>query len=233
MNALNPYLCNYETVQAEAKAAALAVNRSPDEVTIVTVTKTVGPEAIPDLLAAGMHHFGENRWQQAKDKLALYVASNAVWHFIGRLQTNKVKYIVPRFDWIHSMDSLELAQAVHAKAVELGKQPKVLVQVNVSGEETKAGFTLEGVKAFLQSIRSLHGLQVCGLMTMAPFTAEVEETRPVFRALRELLFSLQHELSWPELKELSMGMSNDFNVAIEEGATLVRIGRRLTLGSGS
>lgn len=224
------YRDNAALVRAEIEAACMRAERNPRDVTIVTVTKTVGPDAIAPLMACGLHDFGENRWQQARDKLERPEASQAVWHFIGRLQANKVKYILPHFEWIHSIDSLALAEAVDAKAQQLLLRPKVLIQVNVSGEESKAGIEPGQVRPLLEALRSRQGLDVRGLMTMAPLTDTIEQTRPIFRDLRELLTDLRQALSWPELTELSMGMSNDYPVAVEEGATLVRVGRKLTQG---
>lgn len=208
-------------------AASDRVQRDAADVTVIGVTKSVGPAEIAPLLAAGVSHFGENRWQQARDKLLLPEAAQATWHFIGRLQENKVKYVVPKFDWIHSLDSLELAQAVSAMAQKFGRTVRCLVQVNVSGEETKAGVAPDIAAGMIESLLTLPGISVRGLMTMAPQAADVERTRSVFAGLRTLLKDIRDRTGELQLQELSMGMSNDFAIAVEEGATFIRVGQRL------
>ncbi len=225
------YDTNLKSVEVEIDQACRASGRAKQEVTVVAVTKTVAPEAIPDLMSVGLRHFAENRWQVAKDKFAVAGATDATWHFIGTLQMNKVKYIVPRFQWIHSVDSLELGQAIHNQALKCGLVANVLVQVNVSGEEQKHGIGPENATHLLRELSQLSGLSVRGLMTMAPNCDNVELTRPVFYGLRKLLNRLQQEYNPNIFNQLSMGMSNDFPVAIEEGATMVRIGRRLMQSS--
>jgi pyridoxal phosphate enzyme (YggS family) len=221
------YRQNLLEVKQKITEACQNVNRNANEVRIIGVTKTVSATEIVPLLQAGLREFGENRWQQAKPKLEVPESREAVWHFIGRLQQNKVKYVVPNFDWIHSVDSVELGQAIHEMAVKCNKTINCLVQVNVSGEATKAGVHPEQVESVVESLMAFRGLSIRGLMTMAPIVSDMEETRPVFRRLREILYQLQERFPDSALTELSMGMSEDFPIAVEEGATMVRIGRRI------
>ncbi|WP_290584665.1 YggS family pyridoxal phosphate-dependent enzyme [Alicyclobacillus sp.] len=216
-----------DAVRRTIEEACMRSGRSPAEVRLVGVTKTVGADAIPALLDAGVRDFGENRWQHARDLLQSPRANEATWHFIGHLQTNKVKYVVRHFDWLHSLDSPELAQALSRQAVQWDRSLNVLIQVNVSGEQTKSGVPPCEVIPLLRAVVGLPGIAVRGLMTMAPKVNHPEEARPIFRQLRTLLQEARGDLGLPDLTELSMGMSEDFAVAVEEGATLVRVGRML------
>ncbi|WP_438433429.1 YggS family pyridoxal phosphate-dependent enzyme [Gorillibacterium sp. sgz500922] len=211
-------------VQERVNAACRRGGRNAEDVRIVAVTKYVDLAAAEAALAAGLHHLAENRWQNAREKWEA-IQDRAVWHFIGHLQTNKVKDVVGRFPYIHSVDRLALAEEISRRAAERDVEVRIFLQVNVSGEESKYGMEPDELLPLVQAIRGLPGLIVEGLMTMAPYEAEPEETRPVFRRLRELKDSINEAgiLSYP-VKGLSMGMSNDFEVAIEEGATLVRLG---------
>ena len=210
---------NLKEVEGRIAQAAQRVGRSPDEVTIVAVTKQVAPQAIEAAIKAGIRHIGENRVQEANEKIRLLSALELypTWHMVGHLQTNKVKTAVEIFDIIHSIDSLRLAQLVSQRA---DKTLPVLLQVNISGEETKSGFSVAELPKALDEVARLPRLEVKGLMTIAPLVQDAEEVRPIFRRLRELRDSLG-------LEHLSMGMSNDFEVAVEEGATIVRIGRAI------
>jgi pyridoxal phosphate enzyme (YggS family) len=215
----------YEAIRRAVADAADCVGRSADEVTIVAVTKTVGIEDIGHAIAAGVRDFGENRVQEFLGKYGLFPDMN--WHFIGTLQTNKVKDIVGKTCLIHSVDSLKLLDTIDRKASEIAVVQPVLLEVNVTGETSKHGFAPADLhEALLEAARS-ENVQVKGLMTMAPF-ARPEDVRWVFRELRELRDSLREPpLDGVELDELSMGMSNDFRVAVEEGATIVRVGRAI------
>ncbi len=194
-------------------------HRSPDEVTLVAVTKGVPPEMMRNAYECGIRHFGENRVQEATAKMMQLfdLRPEITWHMVGHLQSNKAKKAVELFDIIHSIDSLRLAEVLDGRAE---KPVRVLLQVNVSGEADKSGFSVAEVAAVLGYISCLTNIKVIGLMTIAPLCADPEEVRPVFRRMREL----RDELG---LKHLSMGMSDDFEVAIEEGATMVRIGRAI------
>lgn len=221
------YRSNLEAVQQEIRAVCDRVGRDASAVRIIAVTKTVEPTEISALLAAGMTDFGENRWQQARPKLELPEASRATWHFIGTLQLNKVKYVARHFDMVHSIDSTELGIALAAAAAREQRALDGLIQVNVSGEAQKHGVAPEEVREVVRALSNLSGLRLRGLMTMAPKVEKPEEARPVFHELYKLLETVQHELALPEFCELSMGMSDDYAVAVEEGATMVRIGRKL------
>lgn len=211
-------------VERRIEAACARSGRSREEIQVVAVTKYVSLDPTQEILQAGFRHLGENRWQDAREKWEA-IQEEAIWHFIGHLQTNKVKDVVGRFPYIHSVDRLSLAQEISRKAVERGVTVNVYLQVNVSGEESKYGLAPEKLLPFAKDVRELPGLAVIGLMTMAPYEAEPEETRPVFRGLRELRDELNRAAVFSEpVTGLSMGMSNDFEVAIEEGATLVRLG---------
>ncbi len=210
-------------VNAAIAAAAVKAGRDPAAVKLVAVTKTVGADQIRQAIAIGLHDFGENRLQEAKAKVDAFPDQN--WHFIGHLQTNKVKEVLPRFKLIHSLDSYRLAEALQHWGERLDRSVNVLVQVNVAGEKGKYGLEPGELPDFLAALRSLTRIKVRGLMTMAPWVDDPEEARPVFRGLR----LLQQQCSSPEmsLEHLSMGMTNDYRVAVEEGATIVRIGTAL------
>lgn len=211
---------NIGAVQARIDAAARRAGRDPSEVTLVGVSKTFPGELVAHAHAAGLRHFGENFVQESQDKLPAlgYLEPRPDWHFIGHLQTNKVKVVLGLFDLIESVDSLHLAQAIAGRA---GERPaRVLLEVNVADEASKFGFRPGDLAGALEQLWRLPGIEVAGLMTVAPEAADPEEVRPVFRGLRQLRDALG-------LQELSMGMSNDFEVAIEEGATIVRLGRAI------
>ena len=215
----------YEAVRRHVADAADIAGRSPDEITIVGVTKTVGVDDIRAALSAGVVDFGENRVQEFLGKYGLFPDAN--WHFIGTLQTNKAKDVVGRACLIHSVDSLHLLDEIGKRSLAAGVTQPVLLQVNVSGEGSKHGFECCDVREALVEASHLPNVAVRGLMTMAPF-GRAEDSRWVFRELRELRDSLREmPLNGVELNELSMGMSNDFRVAVEEGSTIVRVGRAI------
>jgi pyridoxal phosphate enzyme (YggS family) len=215
----------YEAVRRQVADAADCAGRSAADVTIVGVTKTIGIVEIQAAISAGMRDFGENRAQEFLGKYGLF--PQVRWHFIGTLQTNKVKDVVGRAHLIHSIDSVHLLEAVDRKARGLGIVQPVLLQVNISGEDTKHGLVTHDVQSALEASSGLESVSVRGLMTMAPF-GRPEEARPVFRELRQLAVSLGAlRLNGVELDELSMGMTNDFKVAVEEGATIIRVGRAI------
>ncbi|HHY15603.1 MAG: YggS family pyridoxal phosphate-dependent enzyme [Bacteroidales bacterium] len=214
---------NLASVRARIGQAADRSGRDGSTVKILGVTKFAAPQEMQELVTAGLASFGENRIQQAVERIELF--PDVEWHFIGNLQTNKVRFC-QQFYLIHSLDRLRLARALNRRAQDWGKLQKVLVQVNVSGEASKSGLQPERVRSFVQKILlECPHLEIRGLMTMAPLI-EAEKTRPVFRQTKALYDQLQQELGlvWDTL---SMGMTNDFEVAVEEGATLVRIGSAL------
>jgi pyridoxal phosphate enzyme (YggS family) len=215
----------YESVLRRVADAADMAGRGPRAVTVVAVTKTVGVPEVHQAIAAGMTEFGENRAQEFTGKQALFPGMR--WHFIGTLQTNKVKDVVGRAALIHSVDSVHLLRAVDRRALEMGVVQDVLLQVNVSGELSKHGMTEEEAEEAVRGACELTGVRVRGVMTMAPLV-RAEATRAVFRETADLLGRLQSmHCDGVDLTELSMGMTNDFHVAIEEGATIVRIGRAI------
>lgn len=206
------------------QAACERSGRDRHAVTIVAVTKYVGVAETEDILEDGFSELGENRWQNAKAKWEA-IGERANWHFIGHLQTNKVKDVVGRFACIHSLDRLALAEEISRKAAQANITVDVFIQLNVSGEASKYGLAPAELMAFAAQIRDLPHLRVVGLMTMAPYATVPEEARPVFRELRKLRDALNAEAIIPyPVEGLSMGMSGDYEVAIEEGATHVRLG---------
>lgn len=225
---MSKIISNVENVRRAIALAAERAGRDPQEVTLVAVTKTRTVAEIQAVIAAGVTHLGENRVQELAEKFpALSTASGAqpTWHLIGSLQTNKAKQAAQMASLIHSVDRDSLAAELAKMAERLGKPIPVLVQVNVSGEASKHGVSPEGLLPLLRQISGLGGLQVQGLMTIAPQELDPEAARPHFRALRRLAEQVR-ELAIPgvTMKHLSMGMSGDFAVAVEEGATLVRVG---------
>lgn len=218
---MNQVALNLHNVKNRIAAAALRAGRDPAAVRLVAVSKTVPLESIKAAVAAGQRLFGENYLQEARGKIAALNAGVS-WHFIGHLQSNKTKGAVELFDLIHGVDRLKLARALNAAAASMGKVQEILIQVNLAAEASKSGTAPEAAAELLRQIALLPHLKVLGLMTMPPFL-DPEAVRPYFRALRELRDRLQ-DLSGRPLQELSMGMSGDYEVAIEEGATLVRVG---------
>lgn len=210
---------NVQELQQCIAGACQRAGRSPDEVTLVAVTKAIEVPAIVAAFNAGIRNFGENRVQEAKPKIEQLegLRADLTWHMVGHLQTNKAKTAVDIFDIIHSVDSLRLAEALSRHSQ---KKLPVLIEVNVSAEATKGGFRLPEVDEAIRQIGRLPNIEIEGLMTIAPWVSDAEEVRPVFRQLRQLRDALG-------LRHLSMGMTDDFEVAIEEGATLVRIGRAI------
>ena len=194
-------------------------------VTIVAVTKGFGPEAVTAARDAGLPDVGENRVQEALDKMAQVTDPGIVWHLIGHLQRNKAKLIPGRFALVHSIDSLELAEELAKRAAAQGLRQRVLVQVNVAGEEQKSGCTPADAAPLARRIAALEALALEGLMTIAPLTDAPEVQRTTFRGLRQLRDALQQEGLW--VPTLSMGMSGDFATAVEEGATVIRLGTAL------
>ena len=216
---------NFSAIQQRIAAACARAGRDPASVTLVAVSKGQPPEVIRAAADAGQTLFGENKIQEAKVKISL-CPDRLQWHFIGHLQSNKCRDAVRLFSMIESVDSLALAEEINKWAGQSAKTMPVLLEVNVAGEATKFGFTPERLLAELERINALPKIEIHGLMTIAPWSPEPERARAVFRRLRELNESCGKILGAP-LTQLSMGMSGDFEVAIEEGATLVRVGTAL------
>lgn len=215
-------------IRRRIRDAAVASGRDPDSVTLVAVSKTVSADRVREAADAGLRIFGENYIQEALKKIDEIADPRLSWHFIGHLQSNKAKYVVRAFDLIHSVDSLKLAAEISRQAEKLGKMQDILVQVNVGGESSKSGATPKDALDLVTAISRLSHLRVLGLMTLPPFFDAPEKVRPYFRALADLKQKIQAaNLPGVEMKDLSMGMSGDFEAAIAEGATLVRIGTLL------
>lgn len=218
----------YRRILETVAEAANRVGRSPESVSLVAITKTVDLARMNEAFALGVRDFGESRVQEALPKMAALPSPSLRWHFIGHLQTNKVKRVVGDFLLIHSVDSFKVAEALSREAEASGAVQPILLQINTSGELSKYGFSPEEAPGITERIlRQLPGVRVRGFMTMAPHAEDPEEARPFFRRLRELRDALAAK--WPEASfpELSMGMSGDYAVAVEEGATLIRIGTAL------
>ena len=211
---------NLKAVRSEIGAALERAGRSGEQVCLVAVTKTVAPERIAEAAGLGLTDFGENRLQEAKPKLRLL--PHLHWHFIGHLQTNKAGDALTGFKLIHSLDRIRLARRLQHQAERFQTRARCLVQVNISGEKSKHGLAAAELPDFLEAVSDLPLVKVEGLMTMAPYSSDPEEARPIFRRLKEL----QRACSRPglPLRALSMGMSGDYIVAVEEGATMVRVG---------
>lgn len=221
---------NLLDIQGRIKAAAERVGRVADEITLVAVSKTKPFEMILDALAAGQIDFGENRFEDAMTKIdegKRQGLSQIRWHFVGTIQSRKTAQAVGPFALVHSVDRVKIARRLNQDAAAMNCSVSVLLQANVSGEESKHGFAPDELMKTLPEIAELSHLRIQGLMTMAPFFSDPEQTRPVFQALRSLRDRLQTAYPMINLKHLSMGMTNDFEIAIEEGATIVRIGSAL------
>lgn len=216
---------NLKALEDRIQAACARAGRPRDSVTLLAVSKGQSVQRIEEACALGLGIFGENRVQEAKAKVGL-CPDRIRWHLIGHLQSNKCRDAVALFEMVHSVDRMELACELDRWAEKLSRRMPVLLEVNVSGEGTKFGFKPDPLPAELVRINGLARLEVRGLMTMAPWSEEAEKSRPVFRRLRELKEECENELG-ASLPHLSMGMTGDFEVAIEEGATMIRIGTAL------
>jgi pyridoxal phosphate enzyme (YggS family) len=215
---------NVARVRERMDEAARRAGRDPGKIRLVAVSKTVDSDRIREALAAGVDSLGENYVQEAQKKIE-ELGHGAAWHFIGHLQTNKAKAAARLFDWFHSVDSLRLAEELNRVAGQQNKVLPVLLQINLGQEPTKFGALQDDTFQLLEQMGSLPGISVKGLMTLPPFFDDPEKSRPYFRALRELAEAAsRRKIAGVSLEELSMGMSGDFETAIEEGATLVRVG---------
>lgn len=212
-------------VRERIQKAALDCNRSADSIHLIAVSKTMPAEVVQEAIQAGVTDLGENYIQEARDKINRLATTPVNWHFIGHLQSNKAKYAVRLFDLIHSVDSLKLARELDKYAQKNDKIQAVLVQVNVAREDSKSGVYVENTLKLLTEVAQLENIAVKGLMTMPPYFNAPEKVRPFFAALRELRDHIRSErIPNIAMDELSMGMTGDFEAAIEEGATMVRIG---------
>ena len=216
---------NLAIVQERIEAACRRSGRRPEDVKLVAVSKTIPPERIREAYEAGVRDFGENRVQEAKTKRSALSDLTATWHLVGHLQTNKAKAARELFHWVQSLDSVRLAERLHQAAVCSGERLDVLLEVNLGGETTKTGASAEEVVQIAEQADRLETLVVRGLMVVPPFIEDPELARPYFRSLRQLAKEIESKkLPNVSMQELSMGMSHDFEVGIEEGATIVRVG---------
>jgi len=215
-----------ERVRGRIEAACRRAGRDPASVTLVAVSKTHPPQAVEALAQAGQRLFGESYVQEAVPKMDALAGLTLRWHYIGRLQKNKVKYIAGRFELIHSVDSIELAQVLHKKSAALGVRQAVLVQANLACEEAKSGCRPEDALPLAEAVAGLSGLELQGVMLMPPWHEDPEVNRGLFARARQLRDGLSAALGL-KLPHLSMGMSHDLETAVEEGATLVRVGTDL------
>ncbi len=219
---------NLQNVLDRIESACARCGRDARDITLLAVTKTVGEEPMRELESLGVTSFGENRVQPFLEKHDLFPDIN--WHLIGHLQTNKVKAIIGKTKLIHSVDSIRLAEEISKQSVKAGVTTDILVEVNVSGEESKYGITMDEIDGFLGEITLMEGVCVKGFMTMAPLGAEDEEIRHIFSSLYKKYVDIStKKYDNISMEYLSMGMSNDFEIAIEEGANIVRVGRGLFL----
>lgn len=217
---------NLYKIRQKIREVCQKVGRNPEEITIVAVTKTVPVDKIKEAINAGINDIGENRVQELLEKKSYIDIENVRWHFVGHLQTNKVKYIVDFVHLIHSVDSLKLALEIEKRAKRINRIVDVLIEVNTSGEKTKYGVKPEETTELVKQIsESCEFVRIKGLMTVAAYLPNPEDVRPMFKLLRQLSDEIKKlDLKNVEMKHLSMGMSNDYWIAVEEGATIVRIG---------
>ncbi|MEP6917104.1 MAG: YggS family pyridoxal phosphate-dependent enzyme [Acidobacteriota bacterium] len=222
---LDSIAANLETVRSRIDAAARRAGRDPSDVTLIAVSKTFSADHVRAAWAAGQRDFGENKVQEALQKIAGTADMGIRWHFIGHLQSNKARKTAAPFAWIHSVDSIDLLQKLDAAAVDQGASPHVLVQVDLAGETTKFGAGAEEARRIFDAALEARAVRVAGLMLIPPWNEDQEQTRPWFTRLRHLRDEwLAAGVPPDALSHLSMGMSHDFEAAIEEGATLVRVG---------
>lgn len=216
---------NIEIITEKIGQQATLCSRDPEDVTLIAVSKRKPAQLIRDAIDAGQRDFGENYIQEAMEKIDDIGRDAAVWHFIGHLQSNKAKFAVKFFDLIHTVDKVKLAKEINKQAAKIGKVQDILIQINIAQEETKSGAAAEDVADLVRQINSFDHLSIRGLMCMPPFFDDPEEARPYFKAVKKISLEIA-SLDLPRvfMDHLSMGMSNDFGVAIEEGATLVRVG---------
>lgn len=214
----------YEEVQKKIEAACHRCGRDRSEVTLIAVSKTKPLEMLQEIYDLGERNFGENKVQELTGKYEA-MPKDIHWHMIGHLQRNKVKYIIDKVELIHSVDSLRLAKTISEEAEKHGCTAHILLEVNVAGEESKFGMTVEEVPGLAEEIALLPNIRIDGLMTIAPFVEDPEENRPVFRKLKKLSVDIKAKnINNVTMAVLSMGMTNDYEIAIEEGATMVRVG---------
>lgn len=215
---------NLKNIYSTIKAAAEKSGRKSEDIKLIAVTKTVGVDRIRQVVEAGIMDLGENRVQELTEKFD-QLDPACRWHLIGHLQTNKVKYIINKVSMIHSVDSISLAKEINSRAAKHGLKMDILLQINVSGEESKFGIDPSRVEEFLEAISHMENIHLKGLMTIAPYAENPEEIRPIFKKLYQIYIDIKSKsIDNVNMDYLSMGMSNDFEIAIEEGANMIRVG---------
>jgi PLP dependent protein len=217
------YIRNIKKLKNEIGQACKLSGRSPDSILIIAASKYADGEQLKQILELGINHFGENRAEELLKKYDI-IGDNAIWHFIGHLQSRKVKIVVPIVEYIHSIDSLSTLEKISQEASKNNKIQKVLVEINISAEDSKFGVYPENLEDFITIAKDFRNIKITGLMTMAPLTDDFDFVRIIFKKLRILMENFNERFKSLNMKELSMGMSNDFKIAIEEGATMIRVG---------
>ena len=225
---MNRIEANAAEVKARITAAAKRAGRSAEDITLIGVTKTIAPPEIAQLMAAGVSTLGENRVQELLQKMEEPSLADAKWHLIGHLQTNKVKYIIDKVDLIHSVDSVRLAEEIDRRAGAANRKMPVLVEINIGNEPSKHGICPQDAEKFVGEICKYRNILVCGLMCVAPFVAKAAENRALFEKMRKIFIDIRHKNHDNVYMDiLSMGMTNDYEIAVEEGSTMVRVGTGL------
>lgn len=216
---------NIDEILKRVESAAKKVGRDPEEITVIAVSKTVSADKAREAIEGGLKNLGENRVQELTSKYIQLQDSDVKWHMIGHLQKNKVKYIIDKVEMIHSLDSLELANEINKRAKQHNITAKVLIELNIGGEESKFGISINSIYDFVKSMEQFENIIVLGLMTVAPYSEDPENIRWVFRKMKEVYDNLSKKhYKNVTMNYLSMGMTNDFEIAIEEGSNIVRIG---------
>ena len=216
---------NFNAVMRQINDAALSCGRNPEEITLIAVSKKKEIPVILEGINTGAAHLGENYIQEAVRKIDSIGKNRVCWHFIGHLQTKKAKSAVKYFEYIHTVDTIKLAREIQKQALKINKVQKILLQVNIGGEETKSGADIMDIHELAHKVMQLDNLSLKGLMCIPPYCADPELARPYFRKLAQIRDKIKEEFKNPAIMEhLSMGMSNDFKIAIEEGATMIRVG---------
>ena len=221
---------NLKNLKQRIAKACKNAERDPDEITLVAVSKMKPVEDIKEAFGCGQIHFGENRAKELQDKMDEYQEEQIQWHMVGNLQTNKIKYMVQRVDWIHSIEKSKYLREIEKRASRIDRVINTLIQINISGEDQKSGCQAEDLPEILKYAQGLEHVRVRGLMGMATFVdpEDAEQVRPEFQKLREIRDNhRQYESDNVQLDELSMGMTNDMEIAIQEGSTMVRVGRAI------
>ena len=216
---------NIDIILERTKQAALRAGKNPEDITVIAVSKTVDAEKAKEAVENGLINLGENRVQELVSKFEQLSDINIKWHLIGHLQKNKVKYIIDKAELIHSVENLELANEINKRALQHNKTANVLIELNIGEEESKFGISEDTVYEFVKSMEQFDNIRVLGLMTVAPFSENPEDVRWVFKKMKEIFLKISEmKLKNADMKYLSMGMTNDFEIAIEEGANIIRIG---------